>query len=392
MKVSYNSEIPGAIVIEGHIQGLSNVRSLGEKGIPVFVVDKTNCIARYSKYCSKFFICPDFSDDSLADFLELLAIRERIKGWTLFPSNDHAVLTISRNKDRLEKYFKTTIPTKERLSNIFDKLKLIRNAEEIGIPVPFTKDFIRKEVFLDDVLFPALIKGRYGLAFYKKFGRKAFIVEDMDSLKKTLKAIENDYSLDNIIIQEEISHGGLNKTISFTAFCNNGTILTYWMGEKVREHPLRFGTATFARSIYIPECLNQSSLLLKNLEYTGICEVEYILDPGSNKYKLIEINARTWLWVNLARKCGIDYAILAYNYLNGIENKYPKDYIIGINWVNLLTDIPFSFLAFLRGYLNPLAYFKSFRAKTINAIFSKNDIMPAFSLAFLSVSLVIKRT
>ncbi len=30
---------PGAIIIEGHVQGLSNVRSLGEAGIPVFVID-----------------------------------------------------------------------------------------------------------------------------------------------------------------------------------------------------------------------------------------------------------------------------------------------------------------------------------------------------------------
>ncbi len=27
-----------------------------------------------------------------------------------------------------------------------------------------------------------------------------------------------------------------------------------------------------------------------------------------DKYKLIEINARTWLWVGLAKACGIDYA------------------------------------------------------------------------------------
>ena len=40
----------GVIVIEGHVQGLSNTRSLGEKGIPVYVVDKDNCIARYSRY------------------------------------------------------------------------------------------------------------------------------------------------------------------------------------------------------------------------------------------------------------------------------------------------------------------------------------------------------
>ena len=41
----------GAIVIEGHVQGLSNTRSLGELGIPVYVLDVSHCLAQYSKYC-----------------------------------------------------------------------------------------------------------------------------------------------------------------------------------------------------------------------------------------------------------------------------------------------------------------------------------------------------
>ena len=47
----------GAIIIEGHVQGLSNVRSLGERGIPIYVIDVCHCLAQYSRYCKKFFIC-----------------------------------------------------------------------------------------------------------------------------------------------------------------------------------------------------------------------------------------------------------------------------------------------------------------------------------------------
>lgn len=34
----------GAIIIEGHVQGLSNKQSLGDRGIPVYIIDKTNGI------------------------------------------------------------------------------------------------------------------------------------------------------------------------------------------------------------------------------------------------------------------------------------------------------------------------------------------------------------
>jgi D-aspartate ligase len=83
------SNTSGAIIIEGHVQGLSNTRSLGEAGIPVFVVDKVNCLARYSRYCRKFFRCPDFIEDAFADFLIDLAEKENLKDWVLIPSNDH---------------------------------------------------------------------------------------------------------------------------------------------------------------------------------------------------------------------------------------------------------------------------------------------------------------
>ncbi|MBN1183890.1 MAG: hypothetical protein JXB49_16475, partial [Bacteroidales bacterium] len=86
-----NKSLPGAIIIEGHVQGLSNARSLGEAGIPVYVVDKSDCVARYSKFCMKFFRSPDFQAEEFADFLIELGEQENLKGWLLLPSNDHAV-------------------------------------------------------------------------------------------------------------------------------------------------------------------------------------------------------------------------------------------------------------------------------------------------------------
>ena len=117
MTVSFKK--PGAIIIEGHVQGLSNIRSLGEVGIPVFVVDTGDCVARHSKYCRGFFKCPPFDSDALAGFLIELAKDRDLKGWLLLPSNDHAVLTLSRNKKRLEEHFKVITPGLDIIENIY---------------------------------------------------------------------------------------------------------------------------------------------------------------------------------------------------------------------------------------------------------------------------------
>ncbi len=77
----------GAIVIEGHIQGLSNTRALGRAGIPVFVVNHgEKCVARYSKYCTRFFHCPSYDSDELAVFLHNLSKEFGLEGWVIFPS------------------------------------------------------------------------------------------------------------------------------------------------------------------------------------------------------------------------------------------------------------------------------------------------------------------
>lgn len=377
--------IPGAIIIEGHVQGLSNVRSLGEAGIPVYVVDKDKCIASQSRYCRKFFQCPDYQSDEFADFLLKLAEKESIRGWVLIPSNDHAVYTLSRNKEKLEEYFKVITPELDIIEKIYDKKQLLLLAEQCKVPVPKTMYFQSKDDLKHDSLtFPVLTKGRYGLSFYKKLGKKAFLADNETELKEQLTIIGKDYDVSKTFTQELIPFDGTNKTISFTAFCDKGEIKAYWMGIKLREHPIRFGTATYAQSVRVDECYNQSVPFLKALNYTGVCEVEYLLDPRDHKYKLIEINARTWLWVGLAKACGVDYAKLIYDFVNEEEVKYPTTYRIGLYWINPLTDFVFSVLAILKFKLNIMTYLSSLFNHNINALKYKKDNRPYYAYFFKS--------
>jgi D-aspartate ligase len=371
----------GAIIIEGHVQGLSNTRSLGEVGIPVYVVDKTNCIARYSRYCQKFFRCPDYNSDEFADFLLNLAEKEQLHGWVLLPSNDHAVLTISRHKLRLERHFKVITPGLDIIENIYDKSRLLRTAEKVGDPIPKTFYPVGGGNPLEgfSLAFPVLTRGRFGLDFYRATGRKAFLAEDIEELNEQLTGISKRTPLNKTLTQELIPDDGTNKTISYCAFCVHGEIKTYWMGEKVRQHPLRFGTATFARSVRVMACHRQSVPLLNALKYTGVCEVEYLRDPRDGLYKLIEINARTWLWVGLAKACGVDFAKLAYDHVNGRTTGMPVPgrYDTGVCWVNPVTDMVYAAKAVISGRLGFPDYIRSMRGrKMTNALVEKGDWKP----------------
>ena len=131
--------------------------------------------------------------------------------------------------------------------------------------------------------------------------------------------------------------------------------------------------------------------LLKKLELTGVCEIEFLLDPRDNEYKLIEVNARTWLWVDMAIKCGINYPLMVYNYLNNIEMEYPLTSDTRIEWVHYITDIPYSLLGIFKGYYSTGEIINSYRKLPVPAVFDLSDILPSFAEIILLPSLFINR-
>jgi predicted ATP-grasp superfamily ATP-dependent carboligase len=342
---------PGVVVIEGHVQGLANTRLLGQAGIPVIVIDKDNCVAKYSKYCKAFYKCPDYLSEDFIDFLIRLNKAFNLTNWLLLPSNDHAVYNLSLHKDTLSQYYKIITEDIEIIENIYNKRKLLQIADKVGIPIPATimPEFENPRIV--ELRYPILIKGNQGLNFYKRFKHKAFIITTPEKLINIWGKELKEAKPEEYIIQEIIPN--VHKTVSVTVFAEKGTVYTYWMGVKLREHPVTFGTATCAKSIYDEEMLKLSKQLIKELNYSGVCEIEWLRDSRDNIPKLIEINARTWLWVGLAAKCGVNYPKIIYEYM--YDRKIPKvtDYLKDKIWLNIYTDFVYSMLNIFKKLESP---------------------------------------
>jgi predicted ATP-grasp superfamily ATP-dependent carboligase len=382
------SFMKGAIVIEGHVQGLSNTRSLGELGIPVYVLDVTHCLAQHSKYCTKYFRCPKFKSEEFIPFLIELAQKENLQGWFLIGSNDHIVENLSLHAQELAPYYTMIVPAKEQLYNIIDKANLMQIASTCGTHIPKTCDINTLEQ-TKDFTYPLLIKGREGLSFYKATHQKAIQVNNEEELHSKIQEIA--LLTNDVMIQELIPFDKQNRVVSFTCFAINGEIHTYWMGQKLREHPIKYGTATMSQSVLLLEVLEEAKPLMKALNYTGVCEIEFMRDPRDGYYKLIEINPRTWLWVGLAKACGIDYAKIMYRYVNGIEQTYPTTYEVGVKWRNAVTDLVFGVQAIIKRHITLCEYFSSFKGKIVKAIWSWKDIKPGLIFPFMTLYIAKKR-
>lgn len=378
----------GAIVIEGHVQGLSNTRSLGELGIPVYVIDVVHCLAQHSKYCTKYFRCPPFNSEEFIAFLVLLAQKEHLHQWFLIGSNDHIVENLSLHKEMLSPYYTMCVPNKEQLYNIINKANLLNIASRCGTSIPATC-YINTIQEAKHFRFPLLVKGCHGLTFYKATHQKAIQVNDMKALENIISSLSD--LQNDVMIQELIPFDKNNRVVSFTCFAINGEIKTYWMGQKLREHPIKYGTATMSQSVFLPEVLEEAKPLVQALQYTGCCEIEFMRDSRDGLYKLIEINPRTWLWVGLAKACGIDYAKLMYQYANGIESTYPCEYKTGIKWRNNVTDFVFGIKAIIAGHISLLQYLSSLSGRIVHAIWQWSDIMPGIVFPFMTLYIAKKR-
>lgn len=379
---------PGVIVIEGHVQGLANTRLLGRAGIHVIVIDKGNCVARYSKYCKKYFRCPDYQTDEFADFLVRLHRAEGLQGWLLLPSNDHAVFTIAKHKARLAKCYQVITEGLDVINRIYNKRELLQLALQAGIPIPGTVFPVEENPATAELRYPMLIKGNNGLSFYKRWHHKAIAVMNEKELRSVLRDQLQGIKPEEYFIQELIPDE--YKTVSVTVFAVKGKVFSHWSGVKLRSHPINFGTATCCQSVFDEEMLELSKTLINELNFTGVCEIEWLKDPRDNEPKLIEINARTWLWVGLAAKCGVNYPLQIWGFLNKGAVPQEQQYPSGRIWLNLYTDLFYSLKLMLKRLVRPseiLASYCGFH----EACWDRSDPLPFFMYGALLLSFLKRR-
>ena len=365
------------VVVGNHIQALGIIRSLGKRGIPVYLINNRNlCISRFSKYLKKFMRADTNNDTEFVDFMIKLARKEGLEDWILMPTNDAMVYILSKHKKILEEYYKVPTPSWDVIKYAYDKRLTYKLAKRCGVPTPRT---IYPEK-LDDVLsvasdleYPVIIKGKNGYDFYQKIRIKAIYI---NSKKKLINAYRELMSLvkpSETMIQEVVQG---NHVYSFCSFFKNGEAIAIWIGRKIREHPMGFGTGTFAESTYVPKIEKLGTRILRTMNYYGISEIEFKRDQKDGKFKLIEINARTWLWHSLAARCGVDFPYILYKDMIGEEVTRVKSFVVGIKWIHFYTDIWESLKEIARGNLKVNEYLNSLRGKKEFAVFSIDDPLP----------------
>ena len=381
----------GAVVTGGDHQGLGAVRTLARKGIPIVLTDHDHCIGRYSRYCGRFFRSPHPSDaDAYVRFLIELADRENLRGWVVFANNDDIVYALSKYKSILEKYYRVTTDSWDVIQYVHIKELTYRIAQEHDIPIPatyFPRDL--DDLMQMDLQFPVVMKPSIRDHFYNTTKIKAFRINSREELPDTYKRMCSVVDRSEILVQDFIP-GAAKQLYSFCTFSKGGKTIASIMARRTRQHPKEFGTSTFAEIVDIPEVQATAERFLRTIRFNGIAEVEFMLDPRDDTYKLIEVNPRIWGFHTLAIAAGADLPYLAYQDMIG-EELHVTTPAKTMKWVRMSTDIPTAALEIINGRMSIGKWIASLRGRKQFSVWALDDPMPCIAEFIMLLYLYAKR-
>jgi predicted ATP-grasp superfamily ATP-dependent carboligase len=192
------------------------------------------------------------------------------------------------------------------------------------------------------------------------------------------------------MIQELIPGDG-QQQFAYCAFYKNGQAIASMVVRRTRQHPPEFGRAsTFVETIELPIVETLSLRFLKAINYYGLVEVEFKLDPGDGQYKLLDVNGRTWGYHTLGLAAGVDFPYFLFADQIG-KPLQPCRARPGIKWIRLITDVPTGVKEILRGRQNLRAYLRSLRQYNVESVFSTEDPLPGLAELALLPYAVVKR-
>ena len=383
----------GAVVIGGDYQGLGIVRSLGRQGIPVCVVDDEYSISRFSRYATRFVSVPDLRNERAAvDRLIEIGKRGGLDGWILYPTREELVAALSHNREELSQVFRVPTPDWETVKWAWDKRNTYRLAQELGIPTPVTHypENIGQLARLDSLAPPFALKPAIKEHFVYATKAKAWRANNHSELRSLYqKAVE--LAGDGEIMVQELIPGGGTQQFSYCAFFRKGEAVGKMVARRRRQHPLEFGRAsTYVESVDVPILEEFSERFLRAIDYYGLVEIEYKLDPRDSQYKLLDVNARTWGYHSLGAQAGVDFSYMLYADQVGLPVPVSRGRA-GVTWVRTTTDIPAAMTAILRGDTDWKDYLRSIIDCDVEAVFSPRDPLPGLAEIALIPYLAVKR-
>jgi len=391
--------LPFVVVIDiDHINGLQTARIFAERKIPV--VGIANNLKNYpakTRVCEKI-VQADTKSNELADKLIAIAGMFEEKP-LLIPSQDNSVLIVSRNRKRLEPFYKIALPSEDTVEMLMDKPSFYQFAIKENLPVAkyyLVSNKVEAEEAADKLNFPCIIKPpmRYP-SWEGNTNIKAYKVYDRDEFIETYEMCA-DWA-DVLMAQEWIEGTDVDLYSCNCYFNNNNESLVSFIAKKLRQYPPVTGNTSLGVECRADEVRDISLDMFKRVNYHGLGYVEMKRDVNTGKYYIIEPNiGRPTGRSAIAEAGGVE--LLYTMYCDKMNLPLPverEQKYTGVKWIHLRADLMSSYYYWKKGELSLKDWLDSMKGKKYYAVLSLKDPRPFLSEAIIafkvSVSTIFKK-
>ena len=378
-----DTSIP-TLVLGCHIGGLAIIRSLGSLGVSVYGVDESLDVPGFlSRYCRGKFVCQyDGAQSNVyRDFIIKVA-KSINKKMLLIPTSDDLAVFVAKNNDSLKEYFIFPKNDAALLGRIISKKNMYYLAHDCEVDTPnaiFPENVEDVRGCISDISFPVMLKGIYGNHLEKKTGKKMIIVNDGEKLLKYYRILE-DKNHPNLMIQELIP-GDDGQVYIFNGYFNNKSeCLAAFTGFKVRQFPIHVGAASLGECVWNQKLADITINFMKKINYQGILDIGYRLDPRDGRFKVLDINPRVGQAFRLfLAENGMDVVRAMYLNLTH-QDMLPIVPRQNRRWAIEDADIVSTVHYRQEGSLSFIEWLKSYKGLEEGAWFCMSDLRPFFSM------------
>ncbi len=330
------------------VPGLAVIRSLGKRNL--YVTGASNSpkhFPLFSKYCKKSIILRT-NADQIEDHIQELYDIVRTNGYDAFLPVMHEVLlsSLAQRKKDFERHTRLVLPDFDQLRVLNNKATVSAILDELEIPHPksylvdseYTFESIKREAYFPLILKPHRGEGAQGV----------ITIMHPEDLVASYHEIRKEYG--PALIQEFI-HGVKHSAV----FLLNGRseVRRFFVHRKIREYPVTGGPACFLMSCRYEPIYEYGLRLLKRVSFSGLANMEFIIDARDGKPKIIDVNPRIYGPIQCAISAGVD---LPYDmYRMALEGDIETDlsYKEGVTCRHLLFEDTKHVISVLRGTKSP---------------------------------------
>jgi predicted ATP-grasp superfamily ATP-dependent carboligase len=330
--------IPVLVLGKG-MTALGVVRVLGRRGVPLFVAGAGRDIVTRSRWYRPLPGGPMEGGESLAERLASLEFERMV----LLPCSDGWAMAVSKLTAELRSRFPASVADTSRLERLVDKGRFAETLDELGIPHPRTVRLSTPEA-LDETTYEWLgksfLKPTDSGRFSAEYGIKAIRPRSREHAASVVagaraKGLE-------LMLQEFIP-GPPTQHVFLDGFVDRqGRVCAMFARRRLRMFPAEFGNSTYMESIPLAEAAPADATLrrlLSRIGYRGVFSAELKHDARDGLFKLLEVNARPWWFVEFAAACGVDVCEMSRRDALGEDVTAVSEYLIGRRCVYARRDL-----------------------------------------------------